>query len=218
MDGLWVLLLLIFIALLPVLLVYIWFRAGKYPVGIRWFLLSLLGGAAALFLAAFIQDFFPRIDAVSLWALLFRLFIQIALTEESSRFAALFLLFALGRRFGKPVDTLTCAAATGLLTGLGFAVLETASYGAADMGIALLRAFTAAPLHGACGTRVGMAAIAVRQEPFRGIMRLLSAVAIHGVYNFLLISPKTPVFLPILIAFTSLAASLRTIHAARNAE
>ncbi|MDR2185954.1 MAG: PrsW family intramembrane metalloprotease [Treponema sp.] len=218
MNGLWVLILLILISALPVLLVYIWFRLSKFSISLPWFLLSLLGGAAALTVAALIQSLVPGSDKTTLWVVLYTIFIRIALFEEAGRFIVLLFIFGFIRRLKKENVLLTSAycAATGLLTGLGFAVIETASYGAADMSIALLRAFTAAPIHGACGSRVGLAALKCTRAPVRCAAWFFSAVIIHGAYNFLLVSPGTSRILPILIAFAMLVSPVRIIRNGLN--
>jgi RsiW-degrading membrane proteinase PrsW (M82 family) len=217
-KGLWVLILLILISALPVLLAYIWFRLGKFPISLPWFLLALLGGAAALVVAALMQSLVPGSERTTLWVVLYTIFVRIALLEEAGRFVVLLLIFGLHRRIKKENAPRTPAygAATGLLTGLGFAVIETASYGAADMSIALLRAFTAAPLHGACGSRVGLAALDCGRTPVRCAAWFFSAVIIHGAYNFLLVSPGTSRILPILIAFAMLISSVRIIRNGLN--
>ncbi|MDR1949770.1 MAG: PrsW family intramembrane metalloprotease [Spirochaetaceae bacterium] len=214
MNGLRILFLLIILSALPVFLVGIWFRASKYPLGPRWFLLSLLSGVISLFPAALLQSFFSRQDGVLLGSLLFKIFVQIALTEEAGRLLVLFALFWLWRRRGKRPDPPAPSfwAATGLLSGLGFAVVETASYGAVNLGLALLRAFTAAPLHGACGARVGLTAASLKTEPVRAVLRFLSAVALHGMYNFMILSPGLPAIFSVFIAFSALASSLLAIR------
>jgi RsiW-degrading membrane proteinase PrsW (M82 family) len=226
MDGLWVLLLLIFIAALPVVPVYVWFRVRQFPIPPVWFLLSLLAGAFSLLIAALIQGFFSMVLNTR-GSLLFNIFIRIALTEETGRLLMLCFLFWLETRirnmaFHVPAydaPSLGPAAfgvATGLLTGLGFAIIESASYGAVDISIALLRAFTAAPLHGACGARVGYGVIIFKHAPYRGLWRFLSAVAIHGMYNLMVINPGIPPFLPVLIALSALASSTRLLSKSRQ--
>ncbi|MDR3333863.1 MAG: PrsW family intramembrane metalloprotease [Treponema sp.] len=218
MDGLWVFLLLIGIATLPVVLVYLWFRFRPVPVSPCWFLVSLLAGALSLLVAALMQSFFFYITRdVSvpgeIGSLFFNVFIRVALTEETGRILVLLPLFCLGRRI-RNQETLSPAAfgaATGLLTGLGFAIIESASYGAADLHIALLRAFTATPLHGACGARIGYGLIIFKDAPRHGLVRILSAVAIHGMYNMMVISPGVPGIFPVLIALSALAASIQVI-------
>jgi RsiW-degrading membrane proteinase PrsW (M82 family) len=214
MKGLWVLLLLISISVLPVLAVYIWIRLRKFPLGFPWFLTALLGGVLSLGLAALIQSLFPSLEETALWILLAKIFVQIALTEELARFGVLLLLFWLARGFTKYRELLSPAfgTATGLITGLGFAVIETAFYGASNFGVALIRAVTAAPLHGACGARIGLGAVNIKEEPFQAVLRFFYAVIIHGMYNFMLISPSVPVIFPILIAITALISSIQTLR------
>jgi RsiW-degrading membrane proteinase PrsW (M82 family) len=142
--------------------------------------------------------------------LLVKIFIQIALTEEVSRLAVLSLLFSLSRQ-AEPRGP-AFAAITGLIAGLGFAVIETAIYGASNFNIALVRAVTAAPLHGACGARIGLAVSHIRDAPVRALVRFLYAVGIHGMYNFIIISHGIPLVFPVLIAFTALFSSIQLIR------
>jgi RsiW-degrading membrane proteinase PrsW (M82 family) len=100
----------------------------------------------------------------------------------------------------------------GLIAGLGFAVIETAMYGVGDFRITLVRAVTAAPLHGACGARIGMAVSHLRDAPGLALVRFLYAVGIHGMYNFMIISPGIPLVFPILIAFTAFLSSIQLIR------
>jgi RsiW-degrading membrane proteinase PrsW (M82 family) len=212
--------LLIVISALPVLAVFIWFKAARYPLSLIWFLAALLGGAAAIPIAALLQSLFPALPGADLGTLLFRLFVQIALTEETGRLLVLILLSAVMKRFAalpgpypEPPESRTSrSAALGLLTGLGFAVIETAFYGIVDFKVALLRAFTAAPLHGACGSRVGITVANIRTESAPAIRHFLAAVAIHGMYNFMVINPSLPAFFPIILVFITLASTLRIIQ------
>ncbi|MDR2741459.1 MAG: PrsW family intramembrane metalloprotease [Treponema sp.] len=214
MTGIWILILLVFISALPIFPVFIWFQVTRFPLSLRWFLGSLAAGAVALLLAGFLQTLFPPLFGLDMGTLLFKIFVQIALTEEAGRLALIFLLVQLHRRFleSSPVVSRSLGAAMGLLAGLGFAVIETATYGAADPGAALLRAFTAAPLHGACGCRVGLAASSLPRSPFRALVYFLYAVAVHGMYNFIAVSPGlSPVF-PIVLVFTALLSSIQAIR------
>jgi RsiW-degrading membrane proteinase PrsW (M82 family) len=226
MTGLWVLLLLIFIAALPVLPAYLWFRSRKALVSFFWFFLSLLTGVFSLLIAAVLQFFFNT-ELVSaengISGILFSIFIRIALTEETGRLLVLLVFFQFGTRLWKKSSAvsddevseriISFGAATGLLNGLGFAIIETASYGMMNINIALLRAFTAAPLHGACGARVGAAALMFKEKTGYALGRFFSAVALHGMYNLMVSNPGTPRILLILIPFFTLFSSLRTIRA-----
>jgi RsiW-degrading membrane proteinase PrsW (M82 family) len=132
----------------------------------------------------------------------------------------LLFLFWLGRRFDKTGENQSPAygALTGLIAGLGFAVMETALYGSANFRIALVRAFTAAPLHGACGARIGLGAFNIKEEPFLALTRFLYAVVLHGMYNFMLISPGIPAVFPIITALVALFSSVEVIRSRNSIE
>lgn len=224
----WVLALLIIVSALPVLPAYFWLRSHKFPLTPLWFLLSLLAGVASLFIAALIQSRYASLFGAGesgFGMFVFNVFIRIALTEEAGRGLALFPFFCLMRAFKRafPVaarfdqedrsGATSLGAATGLLAGLGFALVETASYGTgtADITVALVRSVTAAPLHGACGIRVGMAAALLGRAPFHSVWRFLSAAALHGMYNFMVLNPRIPRAVPLLLAFLALFSSMQVI-------
>jgi len=118
-----------------------------------------------------------------------------------------------------PVSAGTMASAAGLIAGLGFAIIESAVYGASNPGNALLRTFTAAPLHGACGYRVGSSVAMFEERPLQAVFRFLSAVVIHGLYNFMLIIPGfVPSMGAILIALSALTTSVLAIRAGMKGE
>jgi RsiW-degrading membrane proteinase PrsW (M82 family) len=211
MTGIWILILIVFISALPIFPVFIWFRVIRFPLSLPWFFGALAAGAVALLLAGFLQTLFSPSFGIDMGTLLFKLFVQVALTEEAGRLLPLLLLLCLRRRLSlrQVVASPAYGAAMGLLAGLGVAVIETATYGAANPGAALLRAVTAAPLHGACGCRVGLAAGILPRSPGRALVSFLYAVAIHGMYNFMAVSPGLPPVFPILLVFTALISSIR---------
>jgi RsiW-degrading membrane proteinase PrsW (M82 family) len=214
MTGLWILLLLILISALPVLALILWLRFRRFPIRPHLFLLAFLGGALSLGTAAVLQNLFPQTGEATMGVLLFKIFIQIALMEELGRLGVFSLLFYFIRRFGKDTEAYTPAfgAIAGLIGGLGFAVIETAVYGVGNFNIALVRAVTAAPLHGACGIRIGMAIFHAKGAPALALVRFLYAAGIHGMYNFMIISPGIPLVFPVLIAFIALLSSIQLIR------
>ncbi|MDR1318355.1 MAG: PrsW family intramembrane metalloprotease [Treponema sp.] len=222
MVGFVILLLLILVSALPVFAVYLWFRIARYPFSRIKFLFFLLAGAAAFFFALIAQSLFPATESVfsasiNRWNFLRKIFIRVAFTEELGRLIALILLFwTLGRFGGKEnssgYGSVSRASAAGLVAGLGFAALEGAVYGALDAGTALLRVFTAAPLHGACGARVGAAAVMLRERTAQAVFRFLSAVLIHGIYNFMILMPGFPSVAAVIIALSALVSSVLTIR------
>jgi RsiW-degrading membrane proteinase PrsW (M82 family) len=227
MSGLWVLLLLIFTSSIPVFAAYIWFRAEAYPFPLFRFLIFFLAGAAAFFPALLMQYFFPApasafSAAAGRWELFSKIFFRVAFTEELSRFLILFIIFLIFKRLENRTSgagtsplsyaQVTRASASGLIAGLGFSVLESAVYGASDAGIILLRVFTAAPLHGACGSRIGGAAVMLKERPAQALIRFFSAAVIHSIYNFMIIMPGFPSILAVLIALSALAGSVLSIR------
>jgi len=207
---------LIFISSIPAIAAFLWFRLARYPFSTPLFSAALLAGAASFFPALLFQYIFPAGSGIfhlsGKWGLFVEIFIRIALTEELSRFLILLILFVVILRAAeKPVSTMANAA--GLVAGLGFAILESAVYGASNFDITLLRAFTAAPLHGACGSRVGSSIVLLREHPVRGIFRFLSAVTVHGVYNFMLNIPgRFPPIAAVLIAISALVSAIQVIR------
>ena len=227
MSGTGVLFALILISSIPAIAVFAWFRLAHYPFSPSRFLFSLLAGAASFFPALFLQRILAARGGIFLtvgrWGPFVEIFGRIAFTEEISRLLMLSILFLALRRFrllgeqdqfGPQPPPVTIACACGLVAGLGFAVLESAVYGASNPGNALLRVVTAAPLHGACGSRVGASIGMFRESPIQAVFRFLTAVIIHGVYNFMLVIPGTlPPLAAALIALSSLASCVLTIRA-----
>ena len=112
------------------------------------------------------------------------------LTEESLKFTALYLFLRNKIDFNEPMD----AVVYGTLISLGFATLENLNYvysaeyfGMQPTTLALVRAFTAIPLHAGCGVIMGFYyGIYV----FRGgekyfAYSLLIPIMVHGFYNYI---------------------------------
>ena len=221
MAGSWVLFLLIFISSIPMIAVYVWFRLAKYQFSLYRFLFALLAGAAAFFPALVLQGLLTFSTLPGGRAALFmQVFVRIALTEELSRLLMLFVFFWISGR-GNSSENLSQSltlnmvkkgTAVGLVAGLGFAIIESAAYAASDTSALLLRVFTAAPLHGACGSRIGAAAVMFRTNPVQAVFRVLTAVAIHGVYDLMVVLPGLPSIAAILVAISALITSITTIR------
>jgi len=216
MSGILILLLLLLSAALPVIIIFVWFRARKRFITPSWFLASLAAGLVSLLPAVLIQSLFPPPGGTGPGQLFFSVFIRIALVEEASRFIPLAPLLAAGNRrvnAGKAFY-----ASLGFIAGLGFAMVENATYGIADINITLIRAFTAAPLHGACGIRAGEAVFIFRQHPVKALFLFISVVLIHGAYNLMILSPVLPSILAVPVAYAALFASLHVIGTERSGE
>jgi len=214
-EGLGLLFAVILVSAVPSAAAFAWFRLARYPFPAPQFLLSLFAGATSVFAALILQGFLagilpPVTDRATLLA---EIFVRIALAEELGRLLLLIPLFMAFRRFGLwKASPEAIGKASGLAAGLGFGLLESAIYGAADPGLALLRAFTATLLHAACGARVGLSIAVCRARPALAIFQFASAVVIHGIYNLLIVTPGG--FMPwlaVFVAASALASSAQAI-------
>jgi len=217
-----VILFLILISAIPAGAVFLWFRMSRYPFSPVIFLVSLFVGATSLFVALFLQSFLaetgilpPLTDRRGLFA---EIFVRIAFTEELSRLLLLVPMVVVFRRFNRGmvfpegISADTMGKASGLVAGLGFGILESAVYGASYPVNALLRAFTATPLHAACGSRVGSSIMLFRENTALAVFQFLSAVAIHGIYNLMVVAPgRLSPWIAILVAASALASSIQAI-------
>ena len=243
MSGWGVLVFLLLFSSLPAIAVFVWFRLARYPFSPLRFSGALLAGAISFFPALVFQNILTAatggiVYAIGKWGLIADIFFRIAFTEEFSRLILLVILFFAIHRLSPasrqpgqastdphnvtinpPISADTMASAAGLIAGLGFAIIESAVYGASNPGNALLRTFTAAPLHGACGFRVGSSMAMFPERPLQAVFRFLSAVIIHGLYNFMLIIPGfVPSAAAILIALSALTTSILVIRNGMNGE
>jgi len=205
MNGIWILLLLLMAATIPAILVFFWLRSRKPSITLPWFLLSLSAGIISFIVAAMIQTLFAFSRREGIWPVLFNIFIRIAMIEEASR---IIILFFLNRAAKNRRNNIAFGATIGLIAGLGFALIESAFYGIANISITLLRIFTAAPLHAACGIRAGAAVFAAPQHPAKAFFLFISSVFIHGAYNIMIINPAIPSFLAIPTALIAFFASI----------
>jgi RsiW-degrading membrane proteinase PrsW (M82 family) len=221
MTSLWLLFTAIAIASLPVIPAWFWAsrKSASCKLGGGIFLLCLTGGFLSVPAAVLIQSLLPLPGQSSpgLPPLLFRAFLQISLIEELSRLVSLMPLLRFYRARHAPRDIPdqedpSLGARIGLVSGLGFAIAESAFYSAAGPGTALLRAFTAAPLHGACGARLGSAAAFLPHRAIPSLGLILSAILLHGLYDFFILSPGIPSALSILIALSALGSTLVSLH------
>lgn len=167
------------------------------------FLLAALAGFVAVIPAALVQAAAPKIGQGAN-DLLFHAFVVIALTEEGSKF----LVLRLSRRWWGAEEN---AIPAGVAASLGFAFFETVVYASANPSAILIRAVTAAPLHAACGSWVGRAALAPRSRSLFAFFFFSFALLVHGTYDLTLLVPGFPFFIPILIALSGLAVSLRSL-------
>jgi len=224
MSAALVLAVIIFVAAFPLIAVYFWFRFAKYIYPLIRYLITVLVGLAAFFPALLLQNLLAFPIYSGRIALFYQYFVRIALTEELSRLLMLLIFFWFYNLFksrsnanfsqnGKQppsLEVIKMGTAAGLVSGLGFAMLENAVYAASDINILLFRLITAA-LHGACGSRVGTAAVMLRSSPVRAVTHILIAVAIHGIYNLMVTLPGISSVTAVLIALSAFTMAMISI-------
>jgi len=204
MNSYFILFLLITASILPLIVLYIIFRKDN-KISLLYFLLSVSMGGISLLIAAIIQRYIPiPANMGNIGVVFFSIFIRIALVEEGSRLITLFPLLKTGNK----IQDIGSASRLGLAAGLGFAALENAFYGTIDINIALLRIFSASPLHGACGIRTAAALHKFPSKPVSAIFMFASAILIHGAYNLIILIPIIPSLIAIPVALAALLISL----------
>jgi RsiW-degrading membrane proteinase PrsW (M82 family) len=167
--------------------------AKPEPIGLigKSFLLGFIAVAPAAFVELLLQSAFT-IPSGPLGAAL-EAFLMAAAVEESAKF--FFVRRYLDRR--PEFDERSDGVIYTISVSLGFALVENFLYGYADLRILLFRAFTAVPLHavasGIMGYYLGLAKLGdlpeTRGSPASLRARgLASAILIHGLYDFLLLS------------------------------
>ena len=208
--------LIILISSLPLIIALIVLH--KRGISSIWFFVCTIAGFFSVAIVLLLNNFFPVLS-ISERNNIFNILIRAAFTEELSRFIVLMplLAIALQKRGGRSAvvdpsyDNSAWGGIAGLITGLGFAAAESIFYEILTPGAALLRAFSAAPLHGACGARVGTACIYFRSRPMYALYLFLSAAVIHGMYNLFLISYHLPSVLALMLAIAAMGSQMITL-------
>jgi protease PrsW len=182
------------LAVLPGLAISFWIyfkdRYEKEPHGLL--LLAFLWGCASTVPAILGQMYFRGLDkAEDLWSIALLSFGVIALTEELSKFIFLRFFAYPKRDFNEPMDGIVY----GVMIGMGFATLENFLYvfNSTDDGFAVAvgRALTAVPAHGAfavlMGAYVGLAKFVPERRNQYLLYGLGLAIFFHGLYDFFLL-------------------------------
>jgi RsiW-degrading membrane proteinase PrsW (M82 family) len=193
------------ISLAPVLviLVYIYFRDKyeKEPIGML--LKGLIAGALITIPIIIFERTFSLLaeNLTGLYSAAYDSFIVAALTEESLKFLAVYLLIWRSREFNERFDGIVYA----VFVSLGFAAVENVLY-VFDSGMqtGILRALTAVPAHALFGITMGFYLGLARFIPDQRKKLLFKAflypIIIHGIYDFLILSGH-PVLLILFIPY-----------------
>ncbi len=184
-----------------VLLAYYYYKQDKEkpePKGliILVFLLGFAIIAPAIALEVVLEDLekfaVSETEPSSIPSYLFEAFVVAAFVEESLKLALVLAIYFRSRHFDEIMDGILYA----VIASLGFACFENVFYvmkgaGPNPWAVAVLRAFTAVPMHaiasGIMGYYVGVSKFSAKKERFGMIFKGLSiAVGIHGIYNFII--------------------------------
>ena len=177
--------LLILAILPPLLIAYYVYQKDKYDKEPKRLIIkSFLFGCLAILPAIFLETIYDQ----SLFPNLFLyVFFGIALIEEGVKYFFLKNYMYKKEEFNEPMDGIVY----GVMISLGFATVENIAYVFGNEGqelrIAVMRMFTAIPLHAVCGVIlgyfVGLAKFSDDKQPllFKGIFL---AVLIHALYNY----------------------------------
>lgn len=170
-------------------LVYLWDRHEREPIPrlMLTFFFGVLTAIPSIFGEIFLESFTglstgPVFGTTFLYA-----FFVIALVEEFFKFAVVMLYAYPSKQFNEPYDGIMYAVAVSL----GFAAIENVGY--VMMGgveTAVLRMFTAVPMHAMCGIIMGYFIGIAKFKPGKNLgFKLLAfgmPILIHGLYDFFL--------------------------------
>lgn len=172
----------------PILIAYYIYQKDKFdrePKGL--IVKSFLFGCLSVIPILFLETIFNE----NLFSSLFiYMFCGVALVEEGMKYFFLKKYLFNRPEFNEPLDGIVYA----VMVSLGFATVENISYviGAQEQGtnVAILRMFSAIPLHASCGVImgyfVGMAKF--NKENYNSLLLkgVLIATLVHAIYNYFL--------------------------------
>jgi len=143
-------------------------------------------------------------------------FLGIAVVEEGVKMAALVMIVRKRKEFDEVLDGAVYAVAVAM----GFALLENIMYvfgSDSAMSVALIRGFTAVPLHALAGGFMGLALARDKIESKGGVSAaFLIAVIIHGTYDWILMDNRLPGFLIYPLLAVGWWLLIRALRKARN--
>jgi len=168
----------------PLLIAYYVYQKDKYDkepksLIIKSFLFGCLGIIPAIFLEIFAEGMFTN--------LFLYVFIGIAFVEEGVKYFFLKKYLFNNKEFNEPMDGIVYA----VMISLGFATVENIAYVFNNQGqeinVALIRMFTAIPLHAACGVILGYFVGLAKFSDNKNILLykgLFLATLVHALYNY----------------------------------
>lgn len=166
----------------PLLITWYIVKSDKFPEPTHLIIKTFILGILLIIPAGYLNSIFiwssPTPEKLTFLA---------GFTEESLKFMAIFLFIRSKVDFNEPIDGIVY----GVLISLGFATLENIEYvfyiAEDPLVLAILRSFTAIPLHAMCGVIMGFY---FGRYAFTGdkpllYLSLIVPIGIHSFYNFL---------------------------------
>ncbi len=177
----------ILLAFIPSLFLVIFFyrkdsqKKEPAPLILKTFLLGFISVLPAALIEIFIAPFL--MSSSHLASALYKAFIIAAIVEEGIKFSVIKLFIFNRQEFDEVADGILYT----ITVSLGFAFFENLFYSFGSITVLLLRGLTAVPLHAAASGIMGYF-IGKSKFESRGYLEIgfLSAVAIHGLYDFFL--------------------------------
>lgn len=217
------------LAIIPGLLIIIYVykkdKVEKEPVGliIKIILLGILSCFAAAYLEMFESQFLPQYPQGSLEYALTTSFCMAALVEEIVKFLAMKIGSWRYPGFNYRFDGIVY----GVSAAVGFAIYENINYVAMyGLQTAIVRAFTAIPLHAFCGVFMGVIYSYSKKASILGnkgasigytLLALLVPMLIHGTYDtfaFLGEQGTIPLLIFVVILYIAAIATIKRMSAA----
>lgn len=145
-------------------------------------------------------------------------FVVVALVEEFFKWLVVMVYAYPSKQFNEPYDGIMYAVAVSL----GFAAIENIGYSLMEgLEVAILRMFTAVPMHAMCGIIMGyyFGSAKFRNSFKIGymIIALLAPVLIHGLYDFFLMwEVEFVAYLAFVVLLIGILLGLRALHLHRQ--
>lgn len=194
---------LVLIATAPVfiILAYVYYRDKYEHEPLSLLLEGLIAGMVIVFPVIYFENFIHSAGAnlSGLSGAFWGAFLVAALTEESLKFFAVYVLIWKNPNFNERFDGIVYA----VFVSLGFALIENLKYVFSlpeGMHVGLTRAFTAVPAHAMFGVSMGfwlgLARFNISKRKKYLMLALLFPLLFHGIYDFILMSQ-----IPLLLLF-----------------
>ena len=162
----------------PLLIAAYIIKADKFPEPKGTCFLTFVAGTIIIVPAAILNDkLIPDVSYAYL----------AGFTEETLKFLTIYFYVSRNTNFDEPMDAIVY----GTLVSLGFATFENLQYvyysGGSPDAVAIIRAFTAIPLHACCGIIMGYyfgLYMFKNKDTLNLFKSLFFAIGFHAVYNY----------------------------------